>query len=113
MQLIWGLCERVCDRRLGSTALHRAVSHGQIGVVKKLLSPGIEADIAARNNIGTWLATVPLDRMTGNTCLHIAAYMGNVEMARILMDHGAHRLRNDSNKVLADVACVCFVLAPC
>lgn len=90
--------------RLGSTALHRAVSHNQLAVVRKLLSPGIDADVTARNNIGTFhrpassrlLNSVSL---AGNTPLHIAAYCGYMDMTKILLDHGAYRLKSSPNRV--------------
>jgi len=72
--------------RLGSTALHRAVSHNQIAVVRKLLEPGLDADLFARNNIG-------------NTPIHIASYCGYLEIAKVLLEHGAYRLKDTPNRV--------------
>lgn len=72
--------------RLGSTALHRAVSHNQPAVVRELLKPGYDADTFARNNIG-------------NTPLHIAAYCGYTDIARILLEAGASRGKDMPNRV--------------
>lgn len=70
--------------RMGSTALHRAVSAQKIDVVKWLLEK--KCDIMAKNNIG-------------NYALHIASYMGNVEIARLLLEAGAHRQIRTANRV--------------
>lgn len=72
--------------RLGSVALHRAVSHGQLAVVEELLKPQYGADIFARNKMG-------------NTPLHIAAYCGNYEITKVLLEAGAHRGKDKHNKI--------------
>lgn len=57
---------------LGSTALIRATSHSRESTVKLLLSKGAKVD--AVNNVG-------------NTALHVAAYQGFFELAKIIIEH--------------------------
>jgi ankyrin repeat protein len=77
----------------GRTALHLAVFGGHVAVVKKLLSEGIDPDIAT---------TVHDD--TGNeTSLHIAAYLGHVDIVSLLLTAGANpniQMRNGRTPLL-------------
>lgn len=70
--------------RIGSTALHRAVANHQVAMVQLLLS--WHAEVQARNNIG-------------NTPLHVAAYVGDLEICKILLDAGSQRLVMSPNRV--------------
>ncbi|KFY11070.1 hypothetical protein V492_04699 [Pseudogymnoascus sp. VKM F-4246] len=59
----------------GFTPLHRAVQHGFQEITGLLLSQG--ADITATTSSG------------GSTIIHLAVAVHNVEMMRLLLDHGA------------------------
>eukprot|EP00823_Brevimastigomonas_motovehiculus_P004448 TRINITY_DN294_c0_g1_i1.p1 TRINITY_DN294_c0_g1~~TRINITY_DN294_c0_g1_i1.p1 ORF type:complete len:252 (+),score=51.35 TRINITY_DN294_c0_g1_i1:197-952(+) len=70
--------------RLGSTALHRAVSMNQADCVQFLVSH--RADISATNLIG-------------NTPLHVAAYSGHDKIVDFLLRNGASKDVNTRNKI--------------
>jgi hypothetical protein len=69
--------------RIGSTPLLRAVSHDQVHIVKRLLKDG--ASIATTNKIG-------------NTALHCAAFVGNLEIAKLLIEAQALAHITQANK---------------
>src|SRR5689334_5914958 len=70
--------------RIGSTALHTAVSHQHLESVRELIKLG--AKVSALNNMG-------------NTPIHCAAYTGNVEIMEILLTNGGTRFIHAKNKV--------------
>ncbi|KAI9760164.1 MAG: Ankyrin-2 [Geoglossum simile] len=69
--------------QLGWTALHYAVYHGSGDVMGALLNPQYEADI---NAVCT----------AGKTALHYAAEYGKLDLAEILLEHGANVYIEDS-----------------
>lgn len=74
---------------LQATALHEAVSGGQIAAVQLLIDHG--ADVNARDAIQ-------------NTPLHTAASKKNASIIRILLRHGANKnARNEANKTPHDL----------
>jgi len=62
--------------RIGSTALHRAASHGQVEIVKKLLENGCSVDTL--NKIGS-------------STLHCAAFSGFTEVCKVLCASGGFK----------------------
>lgn len=92
--------------RLGSTALHVAVSHKFHKVAKELIDLG--ADVHAQNKIGN--TSCALDSsywhtidwgciLAGNTPLHVACYVADLAMIKLLLDNGAADDLKKINKV--------------
>ncbi|CAK0762960.1 conserved hypothetical protein [uncultured Gammaproteobacteria bacterium] len=109
----YGISLNVTDPE-GMTVLHYAVRNGHLEVLKRLLAAG--ADPTVKDNYGRTplLANMRLDISVadlflradgdinaqdkeGRTLLHFAAFQGNKESIRYLLDHGARRDIKDTD----------------
>jgi ankyrin repeat protein len=78
--------------RDGMTALHRAASNGHLGVIQVLLSAGAEVDSKNKSAPTTEKTVVKFKYYSlmffsyGYTALHYAAYDGNLDSCRLLVE---------------------------
>jgi ankyrin repeat protein len=70
----------------GCTAIEHAFKHGQLDMAKELIDKGANKDVV---------------HATRGTLLHRAAMSGNVEMARLLLEHGIDINVEDSSGITA------------
>ncbi|XP_070538021.1 tyrosine-protein kinase HTK16-like [Ptychodera flava] len=81
-------------RRFGrTTPLHRAVTEGEVGLVRDILQDPYCVDVDARNK-------------SGKTALHDAAYNGYDEIANLLLDAGAN-VNSKSSSFITPLHCAC------
>jgi len=82
---------------MGETALHEASSAGEPGVVRLLLHHGLDVNARSGHGRNSWhghgqdlhyLSWEPMDS-EGWTPLHYAVFWGCIEVAQVLVDHGA------------------------
>jgi ankyrin repeat protein len=86
----------------GYTALHSAAVYGHLGVIPVLLSAGAEVDSKDKSAPTTEKTVVKFKyyslmffRYDGYTALHCAAYYGNLDLCRLLVEARADlSLRN-------------------
>ena len=81
------------DRRLHRTALHWAAKYGHRAVVQLLLANGAHVNAVAPEYDSSPPRVWPdddADPSLGETPLHVAATAGQVDIARLLLDRGAH-----------------------
>ncbi len=110
----------------GFTALHLAIFGAQPDAAQVLVEHGADVNVRSAGSIaqvpplGTavFVRSVPLAQLLlrcgadvdgrgaqGFTALHAAAHNGDLEMARVLLAHGADRqLRDDEGRSAADLA---------
>ncbi|KAF5939100.1 hypothetical protein HYC85_023359 [Camellia sinensis] len=85
----------------GDTALHLAVSDGQIKVVQQLLQQLLRNSETEVHGV-TLLEILKVENEIGNTPLHLAAAFGSVEMCKSIAsidhDHTLIRARNHDNE---------------
>jgi ankyrin repeat protein len=84
---------------VGATPLHDAVLSGKVNAVKKLLEHGADVNVRTTGAIVVmedYAGIFTESTYSGVTPLHLAAYKGYAEIAKILLEHGANpNIRDD------------------
>ncbi|MDE6314544.1 MAG: ankyrin repeat domain-containing protein [Lachnospiraceae bacterium] len=76
----------------GLSVFHHLVWHNYFELVKELLHKGINVNLAAGQGAGNDAGVY-----TGMTPIHMACYLGNYPMAKLLVEHGADTAVIDSH----------------
>ena len=87
----------------GNSPLHSAVNHTDFELVQALVDCG--ADVNRRNEYGFILFLLSQIGEIGKTSLHLALILGRIDIARILVEHGASvKVKDESGKSPLDYA---------
>jgi ankyrin repeat protein len=93
---------------VGATPLHDAVLSGKINAVKKLLEHGADVNVRTTGAIVVmedYAGIFTESTYSGVTPLHLAAYKGYAEIAKILLERGADpNIRDDDDLTPLEIA---------
>lgn len=91
----------------GRTPLRQAAAHGFTDVVSKLLNYIVEAEDVDKAAIIN-----QVDERKGRSALHCAAFEGQTEAVRLLLEHKADpSIRDKNEKTALDIACARWILS--
>ncbi|XP_040294167.1 transient receptor potential cation channel subfamily V member 6-like [Bufo bufo] len=83
------------DLYKGQTALHIAVMRQNVAIAQELINS--KADVCAAQAVGTFFQLKPNSFYYGEHVLSFAACVGNAELVRLLLQHGADAQAKDSH----------------